>query len=369
MYRGLGVPPKRDQTTKNARPAREVIRDVLIEWDVLPTDGSTTPGELKGKNGNQQTSVSAEKCRSAGEKVRDVIKPLYLLINGTSWPGDPKKFDIIKSSVSAITATLAYCAIEEDERNEISRAKLIPCQLYQELIESESVDIIDILRGSDFPNATVVRTTRCVAVIIPVGDFFLISVRGTKYFYDWLVNLQITKTFGAGQYFHVGFLRAAQELCYAITNRCTELYADKIKNNGCAIYLSGHSLGGAVAAILNQMKLPTAVNACYVFASPRISNLSILRGTYCPFATRRYLDIVPHCPPRGLNYADLPIQQAPDGSSFSVTKGPELYEFTRWIISLAFNQFINNHCIEHYKREVFDAVKQCDQVRPYWNFS
>lgn len=118
---------------------------------------------------------------------------------------------------------------------------------------------------------------------------------------------------------------------------------------GCAIYLAGHSLGGGTAAILGQMQFVASVSsglsihACYMFGAPRISNSNL---NISPFATRRYLDIVPHYPPSLFNYVDFSDQKAPDGKTFADTTRVELYFFFFWLAQLARQKFSRNHSME-----------------------
>jgi pimeloyl-ACP methyl ester carboxylesterase len=167
-----------------------------------------------------------------------------------------------------------------------------------------------------------------VSVVIPARTFFLIGVRGTQFAYDWLINLNIAKAKGAsGEYFHIGFLREADKLALELRTRLLDRYANRIASRDCAVYLAGHSLGGAIAAILSQMQLAVPINACYMFGAPRISNSKKMTGLYQPFAMRRALDVVPHCPPSAFGYIDFLNQKAPNGDPCTLTGGIELYFF------------------------------------------
>ena len=302
---------------------------------------------------------------AAREEIRNVAAPLWLLINSTSWPGNRGEFDIIKNGASTITAHLAYCAIGADEREQRNRAKVVPCRAFQDLLSGEQVDFTDVLRSMDFSDVEVVRTKFFVAVVISVRTFLLIGVRGTQFAYDWLINFKIAKEKGiGGEYFHAGLLREAQELAECLRNQ----YAKRLADSDFAIYLSGHSLGGAVAAILNQMQFAAPINACYMFGAPRISNLKNFYALYQPFATRRYLDIVPHCPPSTFNYADFANQKNPNGDPYVPAGGIELYFFASWLFDLALNQFPKNHSMERYRLEVLEVVKRHPRVQNYWRY-
>jgi|SRR5580704_12482802 hypothetical protein len=303
------------------------------------------------------------------EEIRKVAAPLWPLVNQQpNWPGNLNKFDLIKSGACSIVAHMAYCAIGADEREKRNRAKVIPCRVYQDILLSEPVDFIDVFSRLDFVNVGVVRTKFFVAIVVPVHAFFLIGVRGTQFAYDWLINLKIFKSKNiGGEYLHSGFLHEAEELAAALRQHLHQRHGQRLNNEGCAIYLAGHSLGGAVAAILSEMSFPAPVNACYVFGAPRISSSDRLSAKYQPFATRRYLDVVPHCPPRTFNYADFANQLVPDGDPYAAADGIELYFFASWLFSLAMKQFPQNHSMERYRLEVLAAVKTHPHIARYWD--
>jgi len=181
-------------------------------------------------------------------------------LNQTHWPGSAGQFDPIKNGASAIVAHLAYCAIGADEREHRIRAKVVPCRVYQELVRGADFDFAAMLRRADFISVEVVRTRFFVAIIIPVRNMLLIGVRGTQFAYDWVINLKIARVRDRlGEHFHAGFMREAERLADELFPRIV----------GQPVYFAGHSLGGAVAAVMSNW---TAVEACYVFGAPRIGN-------------------------------------------------------------------------------------------------
>jgi lipase (class 3) len=296
-------------------------------------------------------------------EVRKVAAPLWLLINQTQWPGTVGQFDLIKNGASAIVAHLAYCAIGADEKEHRIRAKVVPCRVYQELLRGADFDFIDFMRSSDFVGVEVVRTKFFVAIILPVREMLLIGVRGTQFAYDWMIKLKIARGKDRlGEHFHVGFLREAERLADELFSRIRSRQA--IATKTLAVYFAGHSLGGAVAAVMANW---TVVEACYMFGAPRITNSKLGKWQWPPFATRRYLDIVPHCPPRVFGYVDFTDQKAANGGPFMPASGLEMYFFATWLFDLAVFQFPKNHSMERYRLEVLEAVKQDPRIKSYWN--
>jgi hypothetical protein len=306
--------------------------------------------------------------RDAGrEEIRKVALPLWTLLHSTQWPGQPGAFDPIKNGACAIVAHLAYCAVGDDERERKNRAKVVPCRVYQELLAGEPVDFIEALASVDFANVEIVRTRYFVAVIFPAHERLLIGVRGTQFAYDWLINVNVFKRRGeSGTSFHRGFLREAEKLAEAVNDRLLTQYGKQLTRKNCAIYLAGHSLGGAVAAILNQMQFRASIHGCYIFATPRISEETHFAGNYQPFQTRRDLDIIPHCPPRLFGYSDFAQQVMSTGQPYVPAGGIELYFFASWLLSLALNQFPKNHSMERYRLEVLEPFKQHPDISRRW---
>ena len=312
--------------------------------------------------------------RNAAEnEVRDVAAPLQMLLNGSDWPKKPGLFNPMRNGAASIVAHLAYSAIGSDERERKNRAKIVPCYLYQKLI-SANFDFIEALRRRDFRDVEVVRTKCFVAIVIPKNTYFLIGVRGTQFAYDWLINLNVVKAKATnGLQFHAGFLKEALELAQALTERFRNRYQNRSAGLDCAIYLAGHSLGGAVAALLSQMefiipsmKFEIPINECYMYGAPRISNANQFANNPT-LATRRYLDIVPHCPPRVFDYVDFINQRNPNSDPFLPATGIELYFFASWLGQLAFNQFPKNHSMEHYRFEVLKEAKRDSYVQRCWD--
>lgn len=256
-----------------------------------------------------------------------------------------------------IVANFAYCAIDGEERKTRHRAKVVPCHLYQKLVESEAFDLREALRSLDFLDTAIVRTERFVAIIMHVKQLTLVGVRGTQFAYDWLINLRATKSSASsGQSFHSGFYLEAKKLA--------QLMEDHLKPE-IPVYVGGHSLGAAVAAILSQDENLPQPKACYMYGSPRASNAPLLPSVQ-PFAHRRNLDVVPHCPPRGLDYSNFKDQRRFDGSVFQAADSIEFYFFLQWLATLALSSFPANHAMESYLHEIIETVSTHTEIAEHW---
>jgi hypothetical protein len=294
----------------------------------------------------------------AGTEIRNVACPLWALLNSSaSWPGSPGQFNLVQSAACAIVAHLAYCAIGADEREQRNRAKIVPCRVYQTLIMEDDFDFPAVMAGMDFQDVGIIRAGYFVAIIIPVGEKLFIGVRGTQFAHDWLINSKIAKSRDevSGDRFHTGYLREAQALDVALRELLQTRYASVLAKPNAAIYVGGHSLGGAVGALINRWE---AISGCYLFGAPRIGNARRVGRNYEPFAMRRYLDIVPHCPPSTFGYADFANQLKPSGERFESADSLELYFFAIWMAQISLRQFPVNHSMERYRLEVLQTVRQ-----------
>jgi hypothetical protein len=293
--------------------------------------------------------------RTATEtEITNVACGLWALLNDYgAWSGSRGEFNLVKSGACAIVAHLAYCAIGADERERRNRAKVVPCGVYQRLIEADEFDFPAIMhRRADFAEVEVIRTKYFVAILVPARENRLfVGVRGTQFAYDWPINVNIIKARDreSGDYFHLGFMREARKLAEALSNHLSGRYSGRF------IYLTGHSLGGAIAALMNRWQ---PFDGCYTFGSPRIGNIKRFGYQFEPYSMRRLLDIIPHCPPAAFRYADLPNQMSPDGNPFQAADAAELYFFGSWLLQLSVGRFPEHHAMERYRLELMDAVKQ-----------
>jgi hypothetical protein len=310
------------------------------------------------------------------DEICRIGEPLQLLINQTSWPDadydvrTSGTFDVIRSGALAIVAHLAYCAIGSDERKRPHRAKVVPCRAYQRLVVAEEFDFVEVMnRRLDFAGTRIVQTERFVAIIVPVKrrNMLLVGVRGTQFAYDWAINLRINKRkiFDDVE-FHAGFYDEAVKLGTLING----LAFDQITGNQHAkVFFAGHSLGGAVAALMSSSGSLCRVAGSYTYGSPRVCSASAMRAMRQPFAIRRSLDIVPHCPPSLFNYANFKIELDPAGAPFKSADSLEAYFFISWIFSLTIGSFLENHSMERYRAEVLEVVRQQARVQPDWKYA
>lgn len=294
------------------------------------------------------------------QRISDVWAEVNRISN---W--DEPHFDWSKAYVASVFAKIAYLHIPQYELKNTNRANLIPCVEYREIIKGPgNVGVEQILRSSDFGEFFIVEKPYAVAVVVKVRNVLFISLRGTLQLYDWLVNLNASKSrpyanVDVDIYFHKGFHRAAASCMY-------EIHSEILKRFGkdSTIYVTGHSLGGALAAILhalwsrghmhyrhigyNPWDEYLATHSCYTFGMPRYGNFHAVEHFASPFHIYNQADIVPTVPPKFLGFDDSLIEYCLtadgkiDGSNL---KGSS---FSQFIFRLGTLKGIRDHDMEIY---------------------
>lgn len=112
--------------------------------------------------------------------------------------------------------------------------------------------------------------TQAMLTVRP-GDFAVLAFRGTeKNGTDIKTDLNARFYNSAAGKGHRGFCEAFGSIEKEIRN---EIDAEQKKQKGLPIFLTGHSLGGALATVAAQeLEEDYTIAACYTFGSPRVGN-------------------------------------------------------------------------------------------------
>lgn len=228
----------------------------------------------------------------------------------------------------ALFAELSYYHVPQQEIDRRHRVQLIPCDAYRILVSrGMATNLLQYLETLDYSRVFVVVDRGAVAVGIMYQKLLFIGFRGTRFLYDWKVNMSasasLVRLHPRSQalfcdclkygFFHSGFaeeaFRISIKISDAIQNRCG---AD-IEH----VFLSGHSLGGAVAAIADYF-LDVAPSTVCVFGAPRYADLTAYQSQLVnlPLQVRRPGDIVPTVPPKAFGYIDHPCEVGTDGKDY-----------------------------------------------------
>ena len=136
--------------------------------------------------------------------------------------------------------------------------------------------------------------------------YVVLAFRGTeKKISDWLTDLRCVPTVEGTAKVHSGFLeaftkekdsagRTAQQVVEDILSR------DDAKESGqpLPLFITGHSLGGALALLATKLVAPDVTGACYTFGAPRVANYEYFRLLKTPvYRIVNSSDVVPRVPP------------------------------------------------------------------------
>jgi hypothetical protein len=123
----------------------------------------------------------------------------------------------------------------------------------------------------------------------------VLAFRGTASLQDWRTNLNAMRVplpGVPGVKVHCGFL-SAFECCREDIEAAVKAYVPST----LGLYITGHSLGGALAQIASAVLERDNLAACYTFGSPRVGTLDFDRQVKCPhYRIINNWDLVPGVP-------------------------------------------------------------------------
>jgi Lipase (class 3) len=267
--------------------------------------------------------------------------------------------------VCALLSELAYYSIPQWEVDNKKRAKLIPSEAYRSLIASIATrtNLRATFQLLDLPKGFVVEDRGVIAIGIKIDNLLFIAFRGTQFLFDWRLNLnarqinvtsrmrirppQVLTTLGGK--LHSGFAEEALRISVRLLDAIREEGVDDFEH----MFLTGHSLGGAVAAISENF-LRLGSTSVVTFGAPRYADVaSYFSSQWGPSTQiRRPFDIVPTVPPKFLGYADHPYEFSTSGENYVDFRPPPFssIELWRWVQFLT--RRIEPHSIESYRKEV-----------------
>lgn len=285
-------------------------------------------------------------------------------------------FSSEKAYICAVFSKIAYLHIPLYEAKGDSIAKIIPCLTYQRLIAArQHTNIREFMQSSfDLPeeNVRIVEDSHLIAVITKKQnpDVIIVALRGTRALYlsDWVIDLHFSPFHaypdGKKVMFHKGFYLALTKALDRIT-----LEVEKLRNGkDIPVYVTGHSLGGALAAILYALAGKTFLyrylyetvgtpiletQSGYTFGMPRYGGKSAVYSLQNPFHIYNEKDIIPSVPPEWLGFATVPQEYAL-GLHGKLSHGmPREKGGVMWLASRAHSlRGVRYHSIERYIRRM-----------------
>jgi pimeloyl-ACP methyl ester carboxylesterase len=288
----------------NVRLEREITRHVdwlkvretaseSPDYDKIDDPASPTPSEISAALRRREVPVS--------------LLQQFIRASAIDWTSNNRSDH--KAYVMACWSELAYLQLAEHEMATLDRYKVFePSLVRRALAERKFLIDLEALvpQVAEFRVQVLVRK-RYLYVVADMWGAVVVAVRGTraKSVEDWIINFTATKVRDGAGFEHMGF---ANEARFAQAD-LLPLIRDR-----SPVYFTGHSMGGAVAALLakkwegeNDCKTP------YIFASPRFEGGKRLEPTRA-YAYVRPFDIVPHVPSKLLRFSDPANQNVlPEG--------------------------------------------------------
>ena len=208
--------------------------------------------------------------------------------------------------IMAILAELAYTPFdEESEQTILSLAAELAQLTEQDKIAERLTAFQKILAGINPALGTEMEKNKSLKAALEVGGFELagnvlhkpetdtqgfvayrrddkgtgmavVCFRGTKQIRDWMTNLDISpipikdpRTGGIIGNMHKGFHDAYRSVHDDISNRLKG-------HEDLPLYITGHSLGGALAVVATWFQSSQRLAACYTFGAPRVGDQGLI---------------------------------------------------------------------------------------------
>lgn len=232
------------------------------------------------------------------------------------------QFSWEKAFVGAAFSAIAYEEIPDFELKNSKRAKIIPCDRFQAHVsrweaEQRRASVKQLDTNIEIE---VITRSRVIVTISRLPKVIFVSFRGTTFsFADFKADLDVRKVryqsgFGESVRLHRGFFDAVLECFDELVERLRVLNRDPF----VPVYVTGHSLGGAMAAVFHarldeddfhpfrhrrRHHIPPSI-ACYTFGMPRYGDMSAKSVLPQPYHVFNELDAIPTLPPKLLGFVD-----------------------------------------------------------------
>lgn len=298
------------------------------------------------------------------------LSDLWRRVNAVDW--SKKDFSLDKAYVCSLFSYLAYLRVADFELADANRVNVIPCYAYQNIVRTGQIfDFDGFLRSGDFGEFFVIIRRYVIIIGIRTPNVIFVSMRGTKYLYDWLVNINSSKYRhdgdGGVSSFHRGFFRAIVP-CFEPISIELDKYLSK---NPIPIYVTGHSLGGAIAAIMHALWGMTIssryvqegivhnllrAHSCFTYGMPRYGDFNVIAKYRSPYHLYNEKDIVPTVPPRWLGFESCGSEYKVDGTAIEQLSRRESFKFMNWIYNLVSGRGISDHAIEEYRSRILNVL-------------
>ncbi|MDR5809080.1 hypothetical protein [Caballeronia sp. LZ019] len=277
-----------------------------------------------------------------------------MLALARSQPVDTALTNSTLSYVRSLFAERPYYHVPKWEIDPHKRVELFPRDAYRAIVvHGYPTDVMTLVGLAEVPSFAV-ADHGATAVGARISRAVLIGLRGTRFLFDWNINLRSHIVRSTVQYGMTGMRAAFAEEAVSMQSRTRNvMWGDAFQDLGRLVF-TGNSLGSAIAVIMQRVWLDCEL--C-LFRAPRYTEVSTLdvRVRHLPGQIRRPSAIFASVPPRAFGYVDHingfdtrgdPYIDAPAFHSY-------LEGLKRWVQFLAGS--FEPHKIERYRLDVNEA--------------
>jgi len=219
--------------------------------------------------------------------------------------------------------------------------------------------------GLDVCAKLVDKAAGTAGVVLASPDLIVIVFRGTENLLDWRTNMRLAWTeLQGGVKVHTGFFGAYKP----IRDLLFEKVRDLIQAKPRPVYITGHSLGGALAVMAtaelanhDEAVVRDSIAACYTFGCPKAGDRSFDQYVKVPlYRITNGVDLVPAVPPVLSGYKHVGDTRYFGGIGIPPLRRPPNIVHKVWFTSLGLLQLwrtrkllnIADHSMEVYVRKL-----------------
>ena len=301
-----------------------------------------------------------------GQDMRCAFDDFMPLLNDATSSGELDPLSHHKPRhLCALVSELVYHRIANAEIDDDTRVQAIPCFHYQRTLASHKPEArpLDLRRFFEI-EPFVVEERGVLAIGVIAQKTLFLGFRGTQHLYEhWNTNLRTIMMRVAfpqpGARIHRGFFEETVRIIPPLHKRME-------RESGCngldKVFVTGHSLGGAIATIaamfVNQWQRTAGVAVC-TFGAPRFGDANMQLASAMPELAhvQQEGDRVPFMPPRLLGYADNLNSIRTSGDRTTKHRWNAPVPYALWRRRRRLRTLINSHTIECYRLATGSAAR------------
>jgi len=266
------------------------------------------------------------------QNLRKRISNILTRARAEQW--EDRSFSLAKASVCAELCSIVYEDVQEHDLKHASRIHLFASDVYDHNVKTgKTSSILDSVVSQQNEEARffVVRGRHAIVLGTAFDNVVILAVRGTVFreLWDWKSNIDTDKycvqksefnffdlslSTLDDTFFHRGFFESIAPQFASIADEIKRVMGTSASDPH--IVWTGHSLGGAMAAIGNALHnsriarssfaepMSGSAVGAYTFGMPRYCGLGALLQFATPHHVYRKEDLVPTLPPRKMGFVD-----------------------------------------------------------------